>query len=181
MAKYAVLVVDMINEFVTGNLGCERGLAIVPKVEQLVKQAREKDIPVIFCCDAHVPGGVDGELKLWGEHAIAGTSEAQVIPEIAPLPGEHVILKRRYSGFFGTSLDMLLRELGVDTVIVCGLLVNLCIQHTVADAYCLGYDTVVPRDTTDAIDESVYNYCMDYFKMAYGSTLTDVDSLMASI
>lgn len=181
MAKQALIVVDMINEFVTGNLGCERGLAIVPKVVQLVEGAREKGIPVIYCCDAHLPGGIDGELKLWGEHALAGTPEAEVIPEIAPRPGDVVLPKRRYSGFFGTGLDTVLRELGVESVIVCGLLINLCIQHTVADAYCLGYDTIVPADTTDAIEESVYRYCLDYFKMAYGSDITDVDSLLASL
>lgn len=179
MSKYAVLVVDMINEFVTGNLGCERGKAIVPQCVELLKTAREKGLPIIYCCDAHVPG--DGELKLWGDHAIAGTSEAQVIPELAPQAGDHMVLKRRYSGFFGTDLDMRLRELGVDGVIICGLLVNLCIQHTAADAYLLGYEVVVPSDTTDAIEESVYNYCMDYLKMAYGAKTPKAAEFMAGI
>lgn len=52
--KYAILVVDMLNDFVTGALKCDRGLAIVPKTAELVKGAREKNIPVIFCNDAHL-------------------------------------------------------------------------------------------------------------------------------
>ena len=52
--KYAILVVDMLNDFVTGALKCDRGLAIVPKTAELVKGAREKNIPVIFCNDARL-------------------------------------------------------------------------------------------------------------------------------
>lgn len=79
--KYAILVVDMLNDFVTGALKCDRGLAIVPKTAELLNGAREKNIPVIFCNDAHLKG-IDHELKLWGDHAIAGTEGAKVIPEL---------------------------------------------------------------------------------------------------
>ncbi len=179
MPKYAVLVVDMINEFVTGNLGCERGLAVVPKCVELVAGAREKGLPVIYCCDAHVEN--DGELALWGSHALAGTPEAQVIPELAPQSGDPIVYKRRYSGFWGTDLDMRLRELGVDGVIICGLLVNLCIQHTACDAYLNGYRVFVPSDATDAITQEVYDYCMGYLPMAYGADTTPVTELLASL
>lgn len=179
MSKYALLVVDMINEFVTGNLGCERGLAVVPKCVELLEGARAKGLPVIYCCDAHVEG--DGELKLWGTHALANTDESAIIPELAPLPGEHIVHKRRYSGFWGTDLDMRLRELGVDGVIICGLLVNLCIQHTACDAYLNGYEVIVPSDTTDAITKEVYDYCMDYLPMAYGAKTTPVTELLESL
>ena len=81
LAKPAVLVVDMLNDFVTGALACDRGKAIVPAMAQLLDAAREKGVPVIFCNDAHI-AGVDRELKLWGDHAIAGTEGAKVIPEL---------------------------------------------------------------------------------------------------
>ena len=61
----AILVVDMLNDFVTGALKCERGLAIVPKLTKLLDSARKSGVKVIFCNDAHVKG-VDHELKLWG-------------------------------------------------------------------------------------------------------------------
>ena len=70
--KCAVLVVDMLHDFVTGALKCDRGLEIVPKTAELLRVAREKGVPVIFCNDAHLKN-VDHELKLWGDHAIAGT------------------------------------------------------------------------------------------------------------
>ena len=77
--KQAILVVDMLNDFVTGALKCDRGLAIVPKTAQLLDGARKVGVPVVFCNDAHIKG-IDHELKLWGDHAIVGTKGAEVIP-----------------------------------------------------------------------------------------------------
>ncbi len=79
--KTAILVVDMLNDFVTGALKCDRGLAVVPNIAKLLQGARKAGVSVIFCNDAHVKG-IDRELKLWGEHAIAGTKGAEVIPEL---------------------------------------------------------------------------------------------------
>ena len=74
--KQAVLVVDMLNDFVTGALKCDRGLAIVPQTAKLLDGARKAGVPVIFCNDAHLKD-IDHELKLWGDHAIAGTKGAE--------------------------------------------------------------------------------------------------------
>ena len=110
MAKTAVILVDMLNDFVTGALTCERAVAIVPQLEKLVAEARKKDVTVIYSNDSHLKG-IDRELELWGDHAIAGTPGAEVIPELTPQEGDFVIPKRRYSGFFQTDLQLLLDEL----------------------------------------------------------------------
>ena len=81
LEKPAILVVDMLNDFVTGALTCERAKAIVPATAKLLDAARAADVPVIFCNDAHLPG-IDRELKIWGDHAIVGTKGAEVIPEL---------------------------------------------------------------------------------------------------
>ena len=104
--KYAILVVDMLNDFVTGPLGCDRAKAIVNPTKLLLEEARKKNIPVIFCNDSHLKG-IDKELKLWGDHAIKGTKGAEVIPELPIDDKDYVILKRRYSSFFQTDLDLL--------------------------------------------------------------------------
>lgn len=176
LEKTAILVVDMLNDFVTGALKCERGLAIVPQTAKLLKAAREADIPVIFCNDAHVKG-IDHELKLWGDHAIAGTKGAEVIPEMELCSKDYVVPKRRYSGFFHTDLDLLLRELGVDTVIMTGLHTHMCVRHTSADAYCLGYNVVVAADATDSFTEADYTSGIDYLKAVYGAEIFSVDEL----
>ena len=175
--KTAILVVDMLNDFVTGALKCDRGLAIVPKTAQLLKSAREHDVPVIFCNDAHIKG-VDHELKLWGDHAIVGTKGAEVIPELELCDKDYVVPKRRYSGFFHTDLDLLLKELGIETVIMTGLHTHMCVRHTSADAYCLGYEVVVAKDATDSFTKLDYDYGIDYLKTVYGASVYSVDELI---
>ena len=178
--KCAVLVVDMLNDFVTGALACERGQAIVPKTAELLEGCRKKGVPVIFCNDAHVKN-IDHELKLWGDHAIAGTKGAEVIPELGLCESDYVVPKRRYSGFFHTDLDLLLRELGVDTVIMTGLHAHMCVRHTSADAYQLGYNVVVAKDATDSFTEEDYVYGIKYLKDVYGAEITDVDTLLETL
>lgn len=175
--KYAVLVVDMLNDFVTGALKCDRGLAIVPKTKQLLDGCREKGVPVIFCNDAHLKG-IDHELKFWGDHAIAGTKGAEVIDELGLCEKDYVVAKRRYSGFFQTDLKLLLDELKVDTVIMTGLHTHMCVRHTSADAYQYGYNVLVAKDATDSFTEEDYLYGIKYLKETYDAEISDVDSIL---
>ena len=166
--KPAILVVDMLNDFVTGSLACDRGKAIVPATAELLDAARAAGVPVIFCNDAHIKG-IDRELKIWGDHAIAGTKGAEVIPELKLSDKDYVVPKRRYSGFFQTDLDILLRELGVKTVVMTGLHAHMCVRHTSADAFCLGYDVVVAKEATDSFTEEDYLNGLAYLKTCYGA------------
>ena len=102
-------------------------------------------MPVVFANDAHLPG-LDHELDLWGEHGIAGTPEAQTSPLLDPQEGDFTVEKRRYSAFFQTGLRLLLDELGVTTLVCVGMDTNICVRHTVADAYFNNFDIVVVSD-----------------------------------
>lgn len=177
MENCAVLVVDIINDFVTGVLGCDRARLVVEPAREFLRAARAKKIPVIFCNDAHLRG-VDGELRLWGDHALAGTRGAEVIPELELCDRDYIVTKRRYSGFFGTDLDMLLRELGADTLIVLGLHAHLCVQHTVADAYMRGYRLLIPREGTNALTEEFYEEALTRFHDFYGAEVLPMAELL---
>ncbi len=177
MGKYAVLVVDIINDFVTGALGCDRAHLVVEPAQRLLRAARKSGVPVIFCNDAHIKG-VDKELELWGDHAIEGTKGAEVIPELELCDKDFIVPKRRYGGFFQTNLDMLLRELGVDTVILTGLHTHLCVRHTGADAYQLGYKIIMAKDATQALTEELYQTGLKYFEEYYGAEIADVDTVV---
>lgn len=176
--KPAILVVDMLNDFVYGALACDRGKAIIPATARLLDAARAAGVPVIFCNDAHIKG-IDRELKLWGDHAIAGTEGAKVIPELNVSECDYIVPKRRYSGFFQTDLDILLKELGVKTVIMTGLHTHMCVRHTSADAFSLGYDVIVAREATDAFTEEDYNIGLAYLKTCYGADALTNDELIA--
>ncbi len=175
----AILVVDMLNDFVTGALGCDRARDIVPATAELLKAARAKGVPVIFCNDAHRPG-IDRELKLWGDHALVGTPGAEVIPELELCEKDYVVPKRRYSGFFQTDLDILLKELGVQTVVVTGLHAHMCVRHTSADAYCLGYDVVAAKECLNSFTEEEYLGGLAYLKTCYGADSYSNEELIAA-
>ncbi len=178
MEKYAVLVVDMLNDFVTGALKCERGEKIVPSLAHFLDEARKNKVPVIFCNDAHIKG-IDHEFKVWGEHAIKGTKGAEVIPELKLDENvDYVVPKRRYSGFFHTDLDLLLKELGVTAVVMCGLHTHMCVRHTSADAFQLGYDIIVNKEGTDAFAKEDYENGLSYLKTVYGAKILSAEEII---
>ncbi len=175
--KTAVVVVDMINDFVTGVFKNKRAEKIVPNVKRLLNFARENKMPVVYVNDAHLPN-VDTEFDVWGQHAIAGTWGAQVIDELKPNKSDFVLQKRRYSAFQGTGLDQLLRDLKVDALILTGVVTDICIQHTAADAFFKGYKVIVPEDCVEAINEQTQKAALDYLKRVYGSKITRTDKIM---
>ena len=177
MSDTAVIIVDMLNDFVTGTLACERAQRIIPPLSKLITYARKHDIAVIYSNDAHLKG-IDHELELWGEHAMAGTPGAEIIPELAAKEADYVVPKRRYSGFFGTGLQLLLTELGIKRVILCGLQAHMCVRHTAADAYQWGYEIIVPTDGIEAFTEEDYLAGLAYLKEMYGATLTTIEELI---
>lgn len=75
-----------------------------------------------------------------------GTEGSELVDELKLKEGDYVLEKRAYSAFHETGLDMLLRTIGVDTVILTGLHTNICVRHTAADAFFKGYRIIVPKD-----------------------------------
>lgn len=147
-------------------------------VARSVAACHAADIPVIFCNDAHIRG-LDRELDLWGEHGVAG--ETRIFPQIEVGESDLVIPKRRYSGFFQTDLDLTLRELGVKTVIAVGADTNICVLHTLADAYFLGYSSVVVTDATMTFLCGTQEGALEHCEKCYGSELVTVAELEAAL
>jgi ureidoacrylate peracid hydrolase len=83
---------------------------------------------------------------------VDGTSGVEIYADLAPAPGEHVIKKHRYSGFFGTDLDIILREWGIDTVIIAGTTTENCCHATARDAMFRNYRVIFLSDATATYD-----------------------------
>lgn len=147
---------------------------------RLCEAARASGMPVIFANDAHIPG-LDNELKLWGAHGIAGTPEAQTSPQLNFQEGDYLIEKRRYSAFFQTGLRLLLDELGVKTLICCGMDTNICVRHTLADAYFNNYQTVVVSDATATFLVGNQAEGLEYFKVCYASLIVSTEEALGII
>ena len=181
MERSAVIVLDMLNDFVTGKLKCERCDKVIPNIKKLIQTARKKGIPVIYSNDAHLP--VDEEVvERWGKHAIKGTKGAEVIPQLKPTAKDYVLDKRTYSGFHETGMDMLLRDLykgeGVKTVILTGLHTNICVRHTAADAFFRGYKIVVAKDAVEAFAQKEHEEGLKYLKDIYSAKVMAVSEIM---
>lgn len=178
-SKCALLVIDELGD-PTGTPLEEVLLPSILQTAKLCEAARAADIPVVFTNDAHIPG-LDRELALWGEHGIAGTPEAQTSPLLNPQPTDYVVEKRRYSGFFQTGLLLLLNELGVDTLICCGMDTNICVKHTVADAYFNNFNIIVVGDATATFLVGNQEEGLDYMKTCYAAKVVDTDEALRLI
>jgi len=177
MATDAVLVIDMVNDFVTGALECERAQRIISPLQTLLDGARAAEVPVAYVSDAHLPS--DFEVDLWGEHAMKGTHGAEIIPALAPARGDTVLEKRTYSAFYDTGLDQLLRSLNVRTLYLTGLHTNMCCRHAAADAYFRGYGLVAVTDGCEAFTEAEHADGLDYLERVYGAGRQSVKEVLA--
>jgi nicotinamidase/pyrazinamidase len=170
--KRALVVIDMIEDFAHegGALYCGPTMAqIIPVIQREIARARAAGEAVIYLADNHVPD--DAEFKVFPPHAIAGTRGAEIIPELAPEDTDDVIPKRRYSGFFGTDLDITLRERGVDTLRLVGDCTNICVLYTAADARNLGYAVEVVRDGVTSFDEEAHHDALRELEKTLGATV----------
>ncbi|HLI46900.1 MAG TPA: isochorismatase family cysteine hydrolase [Geobacterales bacterium] len=172
----AVLVIDMLNDFVYGSLRCDRAKRIIPNIKRLLEEARKHGVPVIYVGDAHLPK--DPEIELWGQHAMKGTEGSKTIAELEPQAKDFVLEKRTYSAFHETGLDLLLRQLNVKKVIITGLHTNICDRHTAADAYFRGYKIKIPEDCVDSFTEKDHLEGLEYLKRIYGAEITNSEEII---
>src|ERR1700731_3807360 len=159
--KTAMIVVDMQNDFVASGAAMETpaARAVVPKLADALKICRDAGIKVIYTAHVHRRDGCDMGLfddmhpPIANREALVdGTPGVDIYSDVAPAPGEHVIKKHRYSGFFGTDLDIILREWGVDTVIISGTTTENCCHGTARDAMFRNYRVVFLSDATATFD-----------------------------
>jgi nicotinamidase-related amidase len=170
--KRALVVIDMIEDFVRegGALYCGPSMArIVPVIQRELDRARSHGEPVLYLKDDHLPD--DAEFAQFPPHAISGSTGAEIVPELAPRAGDIVIPKRRYSGFFGTDLDITLRERGVDTLRLVGDCTNICVLYTAADARNLGYAVEVVRDGVTSFDLEAHADALRELEKTLGATI----------
>jgi nicotinamidase/pyrazinamidase len=148
MSKPAVIVVDMLKDNIDidspHRIGDE-GRLIIPNIQQLLKFAREKSIPIIFANDSYLATDFlfKGRMK---PHCIQGTRGAEVIDEFEPHEGDIILPKRRMSAFFKTGLEDDLRARDIDTVIVCGISTTACVMTTAMDAFMNDFYVIVAED-----------------------------------
>jgi len=163
MAKTALLIIDMQNDFVLEGkpLKVAGAPAVIPKIQNVLAEFRKRSLPVFHIVRVHRPDGSDVEIirqDLFRKQpfAVEGSHGAAVIDELAPCTGEYTLEKTRMSAFIGTELDLMLRTLQVTTLVVCGIQTPNCIRTTVFDGIAYNYPVVLVDDATGAASEEVH-------------------------
>lgn len=134
------------------------GLAVLPAVRKLIETFRRRRRPVIYTRHVHHPNDLDSGITgwWWEGKCLEGSKESEVHDELTPLPNEKVVLKHRYSAFFDTDLETVLRCMKVEDVVICGIMTNMCCESTARDAYYRDYRVFFPADATGSINEAMH-------------------------
>ena len=173
----AVLVVDMLKDFFSdgGAMVLDGGDVLYEPHRELLGAARDKGIPV-FWLNQDLPPD-DSLFQTRAVHCLSGTWGAEIVDEIPVDASDIIISKRRYSGFFQTTLDLNLRERGIDTVIVTGVVTNICVRSTVHDAFFLSYKVLVPEDLVMATSDQAQEVTLYDIETHYGD-VTNLKQVM---
>lgn len=166
----AMIVVDMENDFVAPGAPMEveanAGRAMLPHLQRALACCRDNGIPIIYTTHAHRAGGCDQGLLAHvpliasGNSLAIGSPGVAIYPEVAPRGDEIVITKHRFSAFYGTDLEIILRGLGVTTVVITGVTTENCCHATARDAFFRDFQVVFLADATAN---------NDYPDLGYGS------------
>ncbi len=167
----ALLVIDMLNDFIKegGSLVVPGAERIVPYIRGLLEKAREEGDEVVFVKDSHL--SEDSEFSRWPAHAIEGSWGGEIIEELSPMPGEVVIRKRRFSAFFATDLDLLLREKRISDLYLCGVLTNICVYATALDGSMRGYGIHVYKKGVASLSRQTDEFIFGQLEEVVGAEL----------
>ncbi len=154
-AKTVLLIIDMQNDWLRSGapMYMAQARTIIPKMKMLIRACREAAIRVIYIINSFRADGSD--VGLMGEFsepvrkglvAVEGSTGMEVYSAIKPSSGDIFVRKHTYSSFQGTDLEGILRNLKIDTLIVCGIATNVCVETSVRDGFCRGFRSIVISD-----------------------------------
>jgi nicotinamidase/pyrazinamidase len=173
MPKKALIIVDMLNDFLDekGALYCgDTAKSIIPYIRERLKTYRNHKDLVMYLQDSHDEN--DKEFEKFPKHSVSGTWGCEVIPELSPQAGETVIPKKRYSGFYGTDLEHVLKSAGIDDVEVVGVCTSICVMDTVGGLANRDYKITVPVKGVADFDPEMHQFSLKRMEKIYGADVS---------
>jgi ureidoacrylate peracid hydrolase len=189
--KSALLVIDMQNAFIhpEGSLSkmgldtSRTSMAIGP-IQNIIAAFRNQKRPVIYIQHTHQPDGSDGGMiaKVFPPimalgHCFEGSWDQQIIAELPPQEGDYILKKSRFSAFYNTTLDEMLRDMDVDQLVVTGIATNVCVESTVRDAFYRDYNVFVPVEATASYTPEQEQGALGNFGFAFARIISLDDML----
>jgi nicotinamidase-related amidase len=166
--RLALIVVDMLVDFFEGQpaLASQRG-SLAGAINKLARSFRGSRLPIIWVRQEFKPDLSDAFLAMRRSRmkvTIEGTAGCEILPELERLPGEPVIVKKRYSAFFGTELDALLGDIRAETLVLAGINTHACIRTTAVDAYQRDFDVIIATDCVSSYDDEHHRVTLRYLE-----------------
>ncbi len=182
MNETALIIVDMVKDFTDpdGLVYYPQNREILPKIAQVLEKCREKGKLVIFLQHCNRAGKPDEKAGSMRPNCLEGTSGIEIDPMLKVDEKDYVIRKRRYSGFFGTDLDLVLRENHIKNTVIVGTKTNCCIRATVTDAFYLNYNPIVIRECVATNSETVNEVHLTDIQKYLG-TVTDMNTFFEKL
>lgn len=179
----AVIVVDLNRGFTEPSFPSGADLSeVVAATATLLDTARAHDVPVVFTTISYTAAEADGHAITWLDKATGmrdlreGSEAVQIDPRLPVHPGDHSIIKKGASAFFGTTVASLLAGLRRDTVLICGATTSGCIRATAVDAVQSGFTVLVPRDCVGDRAEGPHEANLFDIQAKYGDVITLADA-----
>lgn len=172
--RTALLLIDLTNDFVhpegkaatVGGRDVGPARRVLPVAAALADAARAAGVTVVHCLHTTLPGG-GADSPVWRDArsraaysapdiCLDGTWGQAVADELAPRPGDHTVKKYRYGAFTGTNLELLLRSLGHDSVVCCGVSTNVCVDTTAREAFAREFYVTIAADACASWDMELH-------------------------
>jgi nicotinamidase-related amidase len=173
----AFIVIDMLNDSWIGRDTVRRE-PMVRAINELVAAMRERSYPVIWVRQEFEPDLSDAFPEMRAKQirvTIKGTEGCQLLPGLGVAPADPVIVKKRYSAFFGTRLDDLLARFAPDSLILAGINTHACIRTTAIDAYQRDWQVILAGDCIDSYDREHHDVSQRYMKDKIASVWTNAE------
>jgi nicotinamidase-related amidase len=181
MKRPVLVVIDMLQDFLEG-WDAARRQKLVSSINQLVGSMRGFGHPVVWVRQEFEPDLRDAflEMKAKGIRiTIKGTHGCEIVAELATAPSDLVIVKKRYSAFFGTTLDDALAQLQPDAIILAGINTHACIRTTAIDAYQRDWNVILALDCIDSYDREHHEVSLRYMKDKIAAVMSNADIFSA--
>jgi len=185
----ALIIVDMqYEESLEGGLPVKGWNNVVKNAKKVLAACRKENVPVVYVRIARRPDGIDAhDFDVRGEngvpsHSVEGTKAAQVIEELRPNPNDIIITKQRWSAFFQTNMELILRGLKVKHLIMMGVYTDSCFLTSVYDAFFRGYRISIIKDACGAGTDAAHKTSiLDMANWIYGCSIFNADEMVKAL